>query len=106
MRVAPRTKNGRINGGHKVKPITCTDSKLRRTVDRYVRTPGSSKFDVDPFEFDDRYLQRKMVVRVFGVRLFSYWEDVRVVPVHEWVRAAFGENFTFEDNYPADRFNR
>ncbi len=89
-----------------MKFIAVTDSKLRRTVDRYVRTPGRSKFDVDPFEFDDRYLQRKLDVRLFGVRLFSYWADVRIVPVHEWARASFGDNFTFEDRYPAERFNR
>jgi hypothetical protein len=86
--------------------ITVTDSKLRRTVDRYVRTPCANKFDVDPFEFDDRYLQRRMETRIFGKLVWFWWVDVRVVPVHEWVRCAFGENFTFEDEYPAARFNR
>lgn len=68
-------------------------------MDRYQRRLGD-------WEFDDKYLQALVVLRVFGFRVASWWKDVRVVPVHEWARTAFGDFTGYPDEYPAERLNR
>jgi len=65
----------------------------RWTVDRYVMRFGER-------EYDNRYLIRKVTLCILGVPIWCWFEDVRVIPVHEWARYAFGE-LGFPDEYPA-----
>jgi len=62
--------------------------KRRRAVDRYNRKTG---------EFDSKYLLRTVYLRLFGIPIYCWFEDVRPIAVHEWSIAAFGETPVYKD---------
>lgn len=67
----------------------------RWTVNRYIRRLGE-------VEFDNRYLIRQVTLRLFGIPIWAWAEDVRVIPVHEWALNVFGDH-SYPDEYPCDR---
>jgi len=51
-------------------------------------------------EFDSRYLMRRVTLRVLGLPVWRWNEDVRQVPVHEWAMCALGDPCQYPDDPP------